>query len=43
MVVAREEADSYLRDFESERTFGYAVIDGQVVTQTASVDAPDQG
>ncbi|MCH6482853.1 TonB-dependent siderophore receptor [Pseudoxanthomonas sp. LH2527] len=30
VVVAREEADSYLRDFESERTFGYAVIDGQV-------------
>ena len=30
VVVAREEGDSYLRDFETERTFGYAVIDGQV-------------
>ena len=30
VVVAREESDSYLRDFEAERTFGYAVIDGQV-------------
>lgn len=30
VVVAREEGDSYLRDFEAERTFGYAVIDGQV-------------
>lgn len=29
-VVAREEGDSYLRDFETERTFGYAIIDGQV-------------
>ncbi|MFT3668353.1 MAG: TonB-dependent siderophore receptor [Pseudoxanthomonas sp.] len=30
VVVAREEGDSYLRDFETERTFGYAVIDGQI-------------
>jgi outer membrane receptor for ferric coprogen and ferric-rhodotorulic acid len=30
VAVAREEGDSYLRDFKPERTFGYAVIDGQV-------------
>ncbi len=30
VVFAREEGDSYLRDLENERTFGYAVIDGQV-------------
>lgn len=30
VVVAREEGDSYLRDYETERTFGYAVIDGQI-------------
>ena len=30
VAIAREEGDSYLRDFKPERTFGYAVIDGQV-------------
>lgn len=30
VVVAREESDSYLRDFESDRTYLYGVIDGQV-------------
>jgi outer membrane receptor for ferric coprogen and ferric-rhodotorulic acid len=29
-VVAREESDSYLRDFESDRTYLYGVVDGQV-------------
>lgn len=29
-VVAREESDSYLRDFESDRTYVYGVIDGQI-------------
>lgn len=29
-VVAREESDSYLRDFESDRTYAYGVIDGQI-------------
>ena len=30
VVAAREDSDSYLRDFESERSYLYAVIDGQV-------------
>ncbi len=30
VVVAREESDSYLRDFESDRTYLYGVVDGQV-------------
>ena len=30
VVLAREEGESYLRGLENERTFGYAVIDGQV-------------
>lgn len=30
VVVAREESDSYLRDFESDRSYLYGVIDGQV-------------
>jgi outer membrane receptor for ferric coprogen and ferric-rhodotorulic acid len=30
LVVATEESDSYLRAFESERTYIYGVIDGQV-------------
>lgn len=30
MVVATEESDSYLRGFESDRTYIYGVIDGQI-------------
>jgi outer membrane receptor for ferric coprogen and ferric-rhodotorulic acid len=30
VVAAREESDSYLRDFESDRSYLYGVIDGQV-------------
>lgn len=30
VVVASEESDSYLRDFESDRTYVYGVIDGQI-------------
>lgn len=30
VVVAREESESYLRDFESDRSYLYGVIDGQV-------------
>jgi outer membrane receptor for ferric coprogen and ferric-rhodotorulic acid len=30
VVVAREDSDSYLRDFNSDRTFLYGVVDGQV-------------
>lgn len=30
VVAAREESDSYLRDFESDRSYLYAVVDGQV-------------
>lgn len=30
VVVASEESDSYLRDFESDRTYLYGVIDGQI-------------
>lgn len=30
LVVAREDGDSYLRDFQTDRTFVYGVIDGQV-------------
>ena len=30
VVLAREESDSYLRDFESDRSYLYGVIDGQV-------------
>ncbi|MCD9125811.1 TonB-dependent siderophore receptor [Luteimonas fraxinea] len=30
VVVAREESDSYLRDFESERSYLYGVVDGQI-------------
>ncbi|HYM85582.1 MAG TPA: TonB-dependent receptor plug domain-containing protein, partial [Pseudoxanthomonas sp.] len=30
VVLAREEGDSYLRDFESDRSYLYGVIDGQV-------------
>lgn len=30
MVVATEESDSYLRDFETQRKFAYGVIDGQI-------------
>jgi len=30
VVVAREDSDSYLRDFESDRTYLYGVVDGQV-------------
>lgn len=30
IVAAREESDSYLRDFESDRSYVYGVIDGQV-------------
>ncbi|MEP6906910.1 MAG: TonB-dependent siderophore receptor [Pseudoxanthomonas sp.] len=30
VVLAREESDSYLRDFESDRTYLYGVVDGQV-------------
>jgi outer membrane receptor for ferric coprogen and ferric-rhodotorulic acid len=30
VVAAREDSDSYLRDFESDRTFLYGVVDGQV-------------
>lgn len=30
IVAAREEGGSYLRDFESERNFLYAVVDGQI-------------
>lgn len=29
-VFAREKSDSYLRDFESDRTYLYGVVDGQV-------------
>jgi outer-membrane receptor for ferric coprogen and ferric-rhodotorulic acid len=29
-VVAREESDSWLRDFQSERTYAYGVVDGQI-------------
>jgi outer membrane receptor for ferric coprogen and ferric-rhodotorulic acid len=29
-VAAREESDSYLRDFESDRSYVYGVIDGQI-------------
>ena len=30
VVAAREQSDSYLRDFESERSYFYGVVDGQV-------------
>lgn len=30
VVLARETGDSYLRDFEADRSFAYAVVDGQV-------------
>lgn len=30
VVAAREDSDSYLRDFESDRSYFYGVIDGQV-------------
>ncbi|MGH8027825.1 MAG: TonB-dependent siderophore receptor, partial [Pseudoxanthomonas sp.] len=30
VVAAREDSDSYLRDFETDRTYFYGVIDGQV-------------
>ena len=30
VVAAREESDSYLRDFESDRSYFYGVVDGQV-------------
>ncbi|MFT3762250.1 MAG: TonB-dependent siderophore receptor [Pseudoxanthomonas sp.] len=30
VVAAREDSDSYLRDFESDRTYLYGVVDGQV-------------
>ena len=30
VVVAREDSDSYLRDFESDRSYFYGVVDGQV-------------
>ena len=30
MVVAREESDSYLRDFQSDRHYVYGVVDGQI-------------
>ncbi|MET0328258.1 MAG: TonB-dependent receptor plug domain-containing protein, partial [Luteimonas sp.] len=30
VVAAREESDSYLRDFESDRSYLYAVVDGQI-------------
>ncbi len=30
VVAAREESDSYLRDFESERSYFYGVVDGQI-------------
>ena len=30
VVAAREDSDSYLRDFESDRSYVYGVVDGQV-------------
>ena len=30
IVAAREDSDSYLRDFETDRTYLYGVIDGQI-------------
>ena len=30
MVAVREDSDSYLRDFESDRSYFYGVVDGQV-------------
>ena len=33
VVVATEESDSYLRDFESDRKYVYGVIDGQIGEQ----------
>ncbi|KAF1716041.1 TonB-dependent siderophore receptor [Pseudoxanthomonas yeongjuensis] len=30
VVAAREDSDSYLRDFESDRSYFYGVVDGQV-------------
>lgn len=30
IVAAREDSDSYLRDFQSDRTYVYGVVDGQI-------------